>query len=505
MTRPLSFFYVFLLFHFVACAPPPPEQFHLAFTADPSEMWVSWARVGNISSLHPFCSYGTQSGHLSQRVSAEVLTYKDGSCTFAGCEPWSGLAYTARLTSLPPATRIFYRCGDDDAAGGLGAEFSFTSRPRRDSNKPFALVALGDIGSSPEALAVRDDILAAMRASYTSPSPLSLPLALMLQIGDISYANGNQSMWDVYGRAWEPILSTVPTLVSPGNHDGEWTFGNSYDSPSQGGGDSGVAFAVRYPGPGEVISFTSPHTGAMNSTSFWWSVDYETVHIAAVSGVHDFEPGSPQYQWLEQDLKAAAAPDSRKQRPWLIVTCHYPLYCTLDDCFCNYTSGATCRSSGASSAFGTDVLDITANRMRLALEPLLHKYSVDLVITGHEHTYERTLPVYNLTVYEGVKTPVTAERTRQNKQQGLHARFGDKYVRPEAPVHVMVGTGGSDPDMIWQPRGKYAWSAVRTDDDVTHKAPWGWVRVDAQRDQIDVQFVNLRSANRLFDHFSIFK
>lgn len=33
-------------------------------------------------------------------------------------------------------------------------------------------------------------------------------------------------------------------------------------------------------------------------------------------------------------------------------------------------------------------------QMLTALEPLLYQYGVDLVLTGHEHNYERSYPVY---------------------------------------------------------------------------------------------------------------
>jgi len=29
----------------------------------------------------------------------------------------------------------------------------------------------------------------------------------------------------------------------------------------------------------------------MNSTAFWWSMDYAQVHIVTLSGVHDFKNG----------------------------------------------------------------------------------------------------------------------------------------------------------------------------------------------------------------------
>lgn len=46
--------------------------------------------------------------------------------------------------------------------------------------------------------------------------------------GDISYANGNQPVWDGYGRDMDPLFSSTPGLFSPGNHDGEFTYGNTY-------------------------------------------------------------------------------------------------------------------------------------------------------------------------------------------------------------------------------------------------------------------------------------
>ena len=90
----------------------------------------------------------------------------------------------------------------------------------------------------------------------------------------------------------DPLLSSVPGLMTPGNHDGEFEFGNSYWRAGEGGGDSGVGYALRFPGPGPELSFGSSHTGAFNSTSLWWSVDAGPVHLVATAGVLGFEPGT---------------------------------------------------------------------------------------------------------------------------------------------------------------------------------------------------------------------
>jgi len=64
-----------------------------------------------------------------------------------------------------------------------------------------------------------------------------------------------------------------------------------------------------------------------------------------------------QRAWLESALRASSA-------PWKVVTLHRPLY-----------------SSGLYGGSHT---------LRQALEPLLTKYQVNLVLAGHEHDYERS-------------------------------------------------------------------------------------------------------------------
>jgi hypothetical protein len=62
--------------------------------------------------------------------------------------------------------------------------------------------------------------------------------------------------------------------------------------------------------------------------------------------------------WLENDLKKAN--ESRSERPWIIVAGHHPMYCI--------------------SGYNQNMAD--------AIEDLLYKYEVDLMLTGHVHDYE---------------------------------------------------------------------------------------------------------------------
>eukprot|EP01102_Stenamoeba_stenopodia_P015769 TRINITY_DN5425_c0_g1_i1.p1 TRINITY_DN5425_c0_g1~~TRINITY_DN5425_c0_g1_i1.p1 ORF type:complete len:512 (+),score=90.16 TRINITY_DN5425_c0_g1_i1:56-1591(+) len=463
-----------------------PEQFHVSFAEEPQSAWITWAVVGtNFSSLstNPRCEYGfkparNEMGQLLRsypfNASATAKTYSDGKCNFSTCVPWSGIVYSVKLIQLPPSQLVFYSCGDDQV--GMSSEFNFTSPIDANlTNVGIVFGVYGDVGSYDSSIANRDFIINTGHALQE--------WEFILQIGDIAYATGNQTIWDNYGRLMEPLMAFVPTLMSPGNHDGEYMYGNYYDHPSDGG-ESGVSYATRYPGPGQQISFNSSHTGEMNSTSFWWSLDYAQVHIVTLSGVHDFKNGSEQYAWIEADLAQAAA--NRKIRPWIIVTCHYPMYCSMADCFCNYTQGANCgvpfNNSQTTGVGGISM--ITANVIRTHIEPLLYKYNIDLFIAGHEHSYERTYPVYNFEVNS------------------------TSYHNPTGPVHIMVGTGGANPDTDWI-SSPPAWSVIRSDTPSTHYDPYGFLKLATSTNdesyQLNIQFYNINSTNPLFDEFTISK
>ena len=66
-----------------------------------------------------------------------------------------------------------------------------------------------------------------------------------------------------------------------------------------------------------------------------------------------------------------------------------------------------------------------ASRAREAVEPLLLQYGVDMFVAGHVHDYESTYPV---------------------KRCGLNSSdcyIGKDLRNPQAPVHVVVGQGGT--------------------------------------------------------------
>lgn len=138
----------------------------------------------------------------------------------------------------------------------------------------------------------------------------------------------------------------------------------------------------------------------------WYSVTYGEVAIIALSTEHNFASGSAQQEWLVQELQL------HKSARWRIVLAHRPFYCThsYEDC----------------NGF--------AARLRISLEQILKDNDVHLVISGHLHQYERTMPVF----------------------QESH--------QPQSPVYTVVGSaGGVLQEGDWLPLTEdTSWSAYRS-------------------------------------------
>lgn len=109
--------------------------------------------------------------------------------------------------------------------------------------------------------------------------------------------------------------------------------------------------------------FHSPSNG---NGLFWYSFDIGPVHVVFYSTEHDFRPSSPQYIWLENDLRSV----NRTRSPWLIVGAHRYMY----------------------SSWSFE--NLMKEKLQEYLEPLLYKYQVDLHLVAHLHSYERTCKVY---------------------------------------------------------------------------------------------------------------
>jgi hypothetical protein len=91
----------------------------------------------------------------------------------------------------------------------------------------------------------------------------------------------------------------------------------------------------------------------------WYSVDVNGIHFIVLDSNAPLHKGAEQYSWLKNDLERSQA-----ETQFTAVIFHHPLF----------TSSL---HEADEKKFGKDVI------------PLFERYGVDLVLSGHNHSYER--------------------------------------------------------------------------------------------------------------------
>lgn len=191
---------------------------------------------------------------------------------------------------------------------------------------------------------------------------------LVLTTGDNAYYSGSRSeVLQNYFIPMASLMNHVPVYPCLGNHD-VWI-------------ENGKPL---------LESVYLPTNEADGSERFY-SFDRGNCHFIALDSNQDLSTASLQYEWLEEDLR-------RNTATWVICYFHHPLY--------------------SDSNHGDDPL------LQFYLHPLFDDYGVDIVLAGHDHTYQRTYPFSGGRAVDGHMEP--------------------NYVDPGGPVYVVTGGGGAD-------------------------------------------------------------
>jgi len=269
------------------------------------------------------------------------------------------------IAGLPSETRIYYSVGGaiETLAGG-DADHFLEVPPLAGQRRPIRIWVTGDHGYCAAAAQGCTDA-AAVRNGYTAFAGSQLA-DLWLMLGDNAYNNGTDAeftagQFDLYPT----IMRNTPFWSVPGNHE----FGTGgADSPTQTGAyyDSHT-----FPTSGEA-------GGVPSGTEAYYSFDYANVHVITLDS-HDTSRAAPanpttnvcppggggagaMYQWACADLAATNA-------DFILAIWHHPPY------------------SKGSHDSDTDSQLV---EMRERFLPVMEKYGVDLVLTGHSHSYERS-------------------------------------------------------------------------------------------------------------------
>jgi hypothetical protein len=224
------------------------------------------------------------------------------------------------------------------------------------------LLAVGDIGSCD---GTADEWVAAVAAELASTTDATIAL-----LGDIVYPDGSTANFDAcFDPAWQPLLARLRPV--PGNHEYETTDAAAYFAE----------FGELNPGdPGE--GWYSYRLGD-------WLILALNSNCEAIGGCG---PDSPQYRWLAEQLALQIIADDGR---CTLAYWHHPRF--------------------SSGRHGSDP-------MSAPLWSLLADADAELVLSGHDHTYERFAPIdgirqfvvgtggRSLYPFEGEPLPLTEAR-----------------------------------------------------------------------------------------------
>ncbi len=281
----------------------------------------------------PYLQFGTQTG---MTVMWETTKKSDGVVHFGETKECAqkiaasaaATIHEIRIEGLKPGTQYFYRTTSLSAQSEESGTITTEVRTfQTDSG-----------AETPFAFAIISDTqgnppvagaLAEMAWGHR-PNFLLVP-------GDLVSTGGVKSQWvNEFFESMNPLVSRVPFFPVLGNH--EQNASNYYDYAS------------------------------LPEPEYYYTFRYGNAQFFMIDTNKKCGPESEQYQWLEKQLSASTA-------DWKFVCHHHPPYSSDENDYGNLWSQNKSRRG-----------DVNARQM----SALYDQYKVDVVWTGHIHSYERT-------------------------------------------------------------------------------------------------------------------
>jgi hypothetical protein len=420
--------------------PPPlptaPDEVHFAFGDSLDSITVSWATAAAVGA--PLVRFG-----LAAAPPRDDVTVGGATQPFQPGPNRTIFLHTVALSALVSGAQYRYEVGHAD--GGLwSAPLRFRARAADpDAAPPVRLVAFGDTGS---VAAWRERTVPSVAAEVANGT-----VDAVIHTGDMAYYSSDDDglAGDQHMRELSALTgsASVALMAVPGNAE---VYCYRPD-----GIPLNLACMIDYQRRFIMPFYNRTH-------SLWSSFDVGRAHVLlldseAILWCNSNQNLSAMIEFAEADLAAAGAPTVRALRPWIIVAVHRPLYSSFN-------------STGEQAA------------MRDALAGLLERHGVDLVLSGHVHSYERTFPVSG------------------NYSLNSNASVVSSYVNAPHPVHVITGAAGNGESVDPFTGESYAWSfsAFRSLDH-------GYSRLTVRNaTHLEVDFFSVDQA-RVIDAFTLVK
>jgi len=396
--------------------------------------------------------YGTDGAMLATGVSARMVE-----------DHWQ-----VELSELDSDRVYYYSIG---GAAAADTDHWFRTAPKSGQlpqDRNVHIWALGDSGTATEAsngtpdhpgeaLAVKQGFL-----RYNREHASDEPLDMVLLLGDNAYPAGSDLQWQgAFFEIYPEIIRNVAVWPTIGNH--EMGFGvldscmfrplpdckeaaaqpprlvagvsgssdpDSYDSNGDGPDPGGLPYLRIF-----ALPSAAEAGGAPSGTEQYYSADFGNVHIVSLDSQlssRDDQLRQHMQQWLIADL-------NQNKSDWTIVFFHHPPY-----------------SKGVNHDSDQEQ---TLIDMRESFVPVFDKYGVDVVYSGHSHSYERS---WNLHGHTGLSNTFSAALHASIGADGLPAlgQSGEPYLQVDIvsnqddhSVYTVAGSAGKADSLMPCPEG----------------------------------------------------
>ena len=379
--------------------------------------------------------------------------------------------HVVTMQNLQPNTLYYYSIGTSAGALLMDTMCRFKTLPLSTPSfeEPIRFWVLGDMGKqTQQQINVRNAFRNHVAGKHVNG---------WILLGDNAYQNGvdieyQQGFFNYYQQ---DILKNIVVWPALGNHD----YANTYTLRT--------THQIPY-----LNIFTLPANaeagGIPSGTRRYYSFDYGNVHFINLDsyGLEDVGGNyyglsdtlySPQAYWLKADLNA-------NQLPWVIVSFHHPPYC-----------------------MGTHNSDMEYDlvAMRTNLNPILERYNVDLVMSGHCHTYQRSQFMKG---HYGMET--TFDSLQHIRQLSSGAYDGSPnscaYVKnstlplpkDSGSLYVVVGSGSAIPQL---PFAAWPHDAMH----YSNFADNGSLLLTIEGNKLTGEWISTDTLNAVKDQFTILK
>lgn len=248
---------------------------------------------------------------------------------------------------------------------GDGANWSEWNQFRTASSDPRAPLEFIYVGDA------QNDIWS-MWSRVIRQSLLDAPKArFIVHAGDLVNRSARDEEWGEWFMAPGWIFRSIPSFPSPGNHE----------YPSKGALNANWRPQFTLPGNG---------VPGLEETNY-----YIDIHGLRMISLNSNEKQEEQAAWLDRLLAG-------NPRPWVICAFHHPIF---------------------STARGRD-----NKKLRETWQPVFDKHAVDMVLTGHDHTYGRT----------NVMSGAPPVKSKSGTVYVVSVSGPKMYRHDRAPVHARV-------------------------------------------------------------------